>query len=64
MITPDTVARIHWATYLLFAAMNAIFIPPMYFFYPETAGRSLEEADIIFAKGYRDNISYVKALPE
>ena len=44
--------------------MNAIFIPPMYFFYPETAGRSLEEIDIIFAKGYCEKISYVKASHE
>lgn len=55
------VQHIKWGTYLFFAAWNAIFIPIMYFFYPETAGRSLEEIDIIFAKGYCENISYVKA---
>lgn len=32
-----------------------------YFFYPETSHRSLEEIDLIFAKGYIENISYVKA---
>lgn len=32
--------------------------------YPETAGGSLEEIDIIFAKGYCENISYVKASHE
>lgn len=64
MITPVMIAHIHWGTYLFFAVMNAIFIPPMYFFYPETAGRSLEEIDLIFAKGYVDNISYVKASHE
>ncbi|KAJ5885442.1 Sugar transporter STL1 [Penicillium taxi] len=61
MITPVMIANIGWGTYLFFACMNAIFIPIMYFFYPETAGRSLEEIDIIFAKGYCENISYVKA---
>ncbi|KAJ5198627.1 uncharacterized protein N7498_007744 [Penicillium cinerascens] len=64
MITPVMVAHIGWGTYLFFAVMNAIFIPPMYFFYPETAGRSLEEIDLIFAKGYVENMSYVKASRE
>ena len=35
-----------------------------YLFYPETARRSLEEIDLIFAKGYVENISYVKAGKE
>jgi sugar porter (SP) family MFS transporter len=64
MITPVMVANIHWGTYLFFAIMNAIFIPPMILFYPETAGRSLEEIDIIFAKGYCENMSYVRASKE
>lgn len=29
---------------------NAFIVPCVYFFYPETAGRSLEEMDGIFAK--------------
>jgi hypothetical protein len=64
MITPPMVAGIHWGTYLFFAAWNAVFVPVVYFFYPETAGRSLEEIDIIFAKGYTENMSYVKAARE
>ncbi|KAJ5219608.1 hypothetical protein N7468_008812 [Penicillium chermesinum] len=64
MITPVMVDRIRWGTYLFFAAWNAVFIPVMYFFYPETAGRSLEEIDIIFAKGYCENMSYVKAAKD
>lgn len=64
MITPVMIEHISWRTYLFFAVMNAVFIPPMIFFYPETAGRSLEEIDLIFAKGYVDNISYVKASNE
>lgn len=35
-----------------------------YFFYPETAHRSLEEIDLIFAKGYNEKNSYVKASKE
>ncbi|ORY56303.1 general substrate transporter [Pseudomassariella vexata] len=53
-----------WGTYLFFAAMNALFFPVIYFFYPETAGRSLEEIDIIFAKGHDEGISYVRASKE
>lgn len=41
--------------------MNVIFLPILYFFYPETSGRALEEIDLIFAKGHDENISYVQA---
>ena len=64
MITPIMVANIGWGAYLFFAAVNASFIPIIYFFFPETAGRSLEEIDIIFAKGYVEKMSYVKAAKE
>jgi hypothetical protein len=55
------IANISCGTYLFFAVINACFIPIIYFFYPETKKRSLEEIDLIFAKGYLENISYVKA---
>lgn len=61
MITPVMLDRISWGTYLFFAVVNACFIPVIYFLYPETARRSLEEIDIIFAKGFTENISYVTA---
>lgn len=64
MITPVMVARIRWGTYLFFAAWNGIFIPVIWFFYPETAGRSLEEIDLIFAKGHIEKMSYVRAARE
>ncbi|KXX80422.1 Sugar transporter STL1 [Madurella mycetomatis] len=64
MITPIMVTNIGWGTYLFFAVINACFIPVIYFFYPETAQRSLEEIDIIFAKGHAENMSYVKAAKE
>lgn len=53
-----------WGTYLFFAGMNAIFFPIIYFLYPETAGRSLEEIDLIFAKGHSEKISYVHAAQQ
>ncbi|KAE8168277.1 hypothetical protein BDV40DRAFT_284245 [Aspergillus tamarii] len=64
MITPVMVEHIGWGTYLFFAAWNAVFIPIIWFFYPETAGRSLEEIDLIFAKGYVEKMSYVRAAKE
>ena len=64
MITPIMIDRIGWGTYLFFAVVNACFLPFIYLYYPETARRSLEEIDIIFAKGYVENISYVQAAKE
>ncbi|KAI5805162.1 general substrate transporter [Geopyxis carbonaria] len=61
MITPILIERIGWGTYLFFGAINACFLPIIYLFYPETKNRSLEEIDIIFAKGFDEQISYVKA---
>ncbi|KAH1340577.1 hypothetical protein KXV68_008735 [Aspergillus fumigatus] len=64
MITPVMIEHIGWGTYLFFAAWNAFFIPVIWFFYPETSGRSLEEIDLIFAKGYVEKINYVRAAKE
>lgn len=54
MITPILIDHIHWATYLFFALLNASFLPVIYIWYPETRRRSLEEIDIIFARGFGD----------
>lgn len=64
IITPVMVQNIKWGTYLFFAAMNACFIPIIWCFYPETSKRSLEEIDLIFAKGFVENKSYVTAARE
>ncbi|KAI8966277.1 general substrate transporter [Daldinia sp. FL1419] len=64
MVTPVMINNIGWGTYLFFAIVNACFLPIIWFFYPETAKRSLEEIDIIFAKGFVENKSYVKAAEE
>ena len=56
------ISNIGWGTYLFFALVNACFLPLIYFTYPETARRSLEEIDIIFAKGYTEHgTGYVQA---
>jgi hypothetical protein len=64
MITPIMIDHIGWGTYLFFAVVNACFLPFIYIFYPETKQRSLEEIDLIFAKGHVEHISYVKAAKE
>lgn len=49
MITPVCFDRIQHHTYLIFAGINLLMIPVLYFLYPETKGRTLEEMDMIFA---------------
>lgn len=48
MITPVIVSRLCWKAYLIFMATNAIFVPIMYFFFPETSNLRLEDIDAIF----------------
>ncbi|KAF1848965.1 uncharacterized protein K460DRAFT_259426, partial [Cucurbitaria berberidis CBS 394.84] len=47
-ITPIAFQRISYRTWIIFAATNFAIIPLVYYFYPETAFRSLEEVDVIF----------------
>ncbi|EGF98887.1 uncharacterized protein MELLADRAFT_50846 [Melampsora larici-populina 98AG31] len=50
LITPVAFQHIGWKTYIIFAAINSFIVPSVYFFFPETAYRSLEEIDAIFQK--------------
>ncbi|KAG9228855.1 sugar transporter [Amylocarpus encephaloides] len=50
MITPVSFSSIGYKTYVIFAVINAFIFPVVYFIYPETAYRSLEEIDDIFRK--------------
>ncbi|KAK9856576.1 Major facilitator superfamily domain [Penicillium brevicompactum] len=50
MITPVAFANIGYKTYIIFAVINAFIFPFVYFFFPETHYRSLEEMDAIFKK--------------
>ncbi|KAF1972620.1 general substrate transporter, partial [Bimuria novae-zelandiae CBS 107.79] len=47
-IAPIAFHNIGWKTYIIFAATNFVIVPLVYFFYPETAYRSLEEVDVLF----------------
>lgn len=48
MITPVLFELIQSYTYAIFAVINFIIVPVLFFMYPETKGRSLEEMDLIF----------------
>ncbi|KAL1404841.1 hypothetical protein Q8F55_008451 [Vanrija albida] len=50
-ITPIGIKNIRYKFYIVFAVINACFLPPIYFFYPETAGLSLESVDKLFTSG-------------
>lgn len=47
-ITPSGVANLGWRFWLIWATITAAFVPIVYFFYPETANRSLEDVDRFF----------------
>ncbi|KAL4950159.1 general substrate transporter [Aspergillus filifer] len=52
MITPVSFTNIGYRTYVIFAVINAFMFPVVYFCFPETRYRSLEEMDAIFKKSH------------
>lgn len=48
MITPIIINRLQWKAYLIFMITNLLFVPLIYFCYPETAMLSLEEMDELY----------------
>ena len=50
MITPVAFHNIRNYTYLIFCVINLLMAPASWWIFPETAGRSLEEMDEIFAR--------------
>lgn len=66
MVTPVAFNSIGYNTYTAFAVINAFMVPCVYFFFPETAYRSLEEMDEIFHKvhGWQGAFSVVKVAKQ
>ncbi|KAM0815446.1 putative Major facilitator superfamily (MFS) profile domain-containing protein [Seiridium cardinale] len=54
-VTPIGVQSLGWQFYIVWTVTNAAFLPILYFFYPETADRTLEDLDAY----YRDNPSLI-----
>ncbi|KAK4554114.1 hypothetical protein LTR86_008955 [Recurvomyces mirabilis] len=48
LIAPIAFHNIGYRTYIIFACTNFVAVPVIYFLYPETGYRSLEEIDVIF----------------
>lgn len=49
-ITPPALKNIGYKTYIIFAVLNVVNAGIVWAFYPETAGRRLEEVDMLFVK--------------
>jgi MFS family permease len=49
MIAPVLFEYATYWTFLLFGILNVIFLIPIYLWYPETKGKSLEEIEVLFA---------------
>ncbi|KAF2230878.1 putative hexose carrier protein [Viridothelium virens] len=60
-ITPPMITNIGYKSYIVFAVINFVTIPFVYFFYPETLKMPLEAVDLLFAdrSGERPTISRV-----
>ncbi|KAK2051733.1 general substrate transporter [Colletotrichum caudatum] len=48
-VTPISIASIGWRTYIIFAVLNATWVPIIYLFFPETKGLELEDVDRLFS---------------
>jgi len=46
--TPPAIQNIGYKTYIIFAILNAAWVPLIYLFFPETKGLELEAVDHIF----------------
>jgi len=47
-ITPVGFNTIGWRYWIIYACINAAIVPTVYFLFPETMGRSLEQMDLVF----------------
>ena len=64
-VTPPGTANLGSHYWIIYAVLNASFVPIVYFFFPETNGRSLEEMDLIFkgSRGIFDVVRVAREMP-
>lgn len=64
-VTPIAFNNMGQRYFLIFAGFNAAMIPAIFYLFPETSGRSLEEVDAIFtiSKSLLDAVPTAKKLP-
>ena len=61
-VVPIGIDNIHWKMFLIFGIFNLIYIPIVYFLFPETAGFSLEMVDMCFMDPNTDPVKKSKEL--
>ncbi|KAJ5623252.1 hypothetical protein N7490_011857 [Penicillium lividum] len=64
-ITPLAFDKLGQKYFLIFGGLNAVMVPAIYFLFPETSGRTLEEIDEIFtlSDGVFDAVRVARTLP-
>ena len=62
MITPIILNRLEWKGYLIFMVLNFLFVPLVYFCYPETANLPLEEIDYVFTDHSQNAVKLSKQM--
>lgn len=64
-ITPYLFQSLEWRFFIIFAGLNVVMMGVVYFLFPETAGRTLEEIDRIFmtSDSIWDTVKAAKRLP-
>ncbi|KAJ5689466.1 hypothetical protein N7462_003858 [Penicillium macrosclerotiorum] len=64
-VTPIAFNTMGQKFFLIFACFNTMIVPAVYYLFPETSGRSLEEIDEIFylSKGILDPVPVARKLP-
>lgn len=65
-VTPVAFTDISYRYFIVYCTINAAIVPGIYFFFPETAGRSLEEMEEIFKASHSiwDPVLVARRLPK
>lgn len=63
-VTPLAIERIAWRFFLIFIICDAIFIAVVYWVYPETVGKTLEEIAALFGDEVAVDIRHAHHYPD